>query len=404
MDLQERKEIARYLISNEEFVATSLQREDREVEGLVRAPRCATLFAFEYPDGLKPAPLPIDPKPAPSAPLPRADVVIVTWTVAECEALADVFTCPYHRPSRSAPTRNDWYLYNRNFLAHYRDLIRKGAPSRGDCDDVNILGSYFLSKVGEKRVLCFKSELHLNQDGKKTGNGTATLPVKDLFKQIIEETGAEYIITTGTCGATYTDHDLGDVVVTRSAKFRLRDEFRNEVFNGAVYRSDWNPATTYFELAESFMRVHTARVQEPEVHPPTAKYQNADRPLSTAANRPNIYLEGRDLGAEAPILTTDYFEFGNSTNNNLAGEGCGVEMGDAVLGLVCSEMGERAPKWLVVRNLSDPVINGHLREDPRGVMPRLHLQTMWAVWYYETYGYWTSVNSALTTWAIIAGI
>jgi hypothetical protein len=28
---------------------------------------------------------------------------------------------------------------------------------------------------------------------------------------------------------------------------------------------------------------------------------------------------------------------------------------------------------------------------------------MWAVWFYEQYGYWTSVSSALTCWAVIAG-
>ena len=75
------------------------------------------------------------------------------------------------------------------------------------------------------------------------------------------------------------------------------------------------------------------------------------------------------------------------------------------LGLVCSELGNRAPNWAVIRNLSDPVINGNLREDASVTLgPRIALQTMWAVWYYETYGYWTSINSALTTWALIAGI
>ena len=87
-----------------------------------------------------------------------------------------------------------------------------------------------------------------------------------------------------------------------------------------------------------------------------------------------------NLPSSAPILTTDYFEFGNSTTNNLESEGCGVEMGDAVLGLLCDELGTEAPKWAVIRNLSDPVINGNLREDaPSSNIPRVRLQTMWAV-------------------------
>ena len=42
--------------------------------------------------------------------------------------------------------------------------------------------------------------------GPLTTNNRAkpTLPVKDLFKQIIEETNAEYILTTGTCGRNFS--------------------------------------------------------------------------------------------------------------------------------------------------------------------------------------------------------
>ena len=32
------------------------------------------------------------------------------------------------------------------------------------------------------------------------------------------------------------------------------------------------------------------------------------------------------------------------------------------------------------------------------------MQVHWAVWYYQTYGFWTSAMSALTCWAIIAGL
>jgi hypothetical protein len=92
-------------------------------------------------------------------------------------------------------------------------------------------------------------------------------------------------------------------------------------------------------------------------------------------------------------LTTDYFEYGTSANN-LQQEGCAVEMGDAVLGLVADELAA-PPKWVVVRNLSDPQINGELDHD---------LQVDYAVWYYEKFGFWTSIMSALTTWAIIAGL
>ena len=76
-------------------------------------------------------------------------------------------------------------------------------------------------------------------------------------------------------------------------------------------------------------------------------------------------------------------------------------MGDAVLGMVVKELldaGKPAPNWLVIRNASDPQINGDLPDRSgrhRSRMRRaLNMQAHWAVWYYEVYGYWTSVNSA----------
>ena len=68
-------------------------------------------------------------------------------------------------------------------------------------------------------------------------------------------------------------------------------------------------------------------------------------------------------------------------------------MGDAVLGLVAAEIAN-PPRWAVVRNLSDPQINGAMDND---------VQVDYAVWYYK-YGYRTGVMSALTTWAIIVGL
>ncbi len=94
-----------------------------------------------------------------------------------------------------------------------------------------------------------------------------------------------------------------------------------------------------------------------------------------------------------PILTTDFFEFGTSTNN-LDKLGMAVEMDDACLGLACSEM-KSPPRWACVRNLSDPTINGELDKKTQGNC---------AEYYYTKFGYWTTVMGALTTWGIIAGM
>jgi nucleoside phosphorylase len=388
----QRKEIARYLLSR--GLDAIEQAPDRqrmaELAAPMQAPMARAVAAgFAFPEGLEPAPAPITPAPSTDAPLPHADVVVVTWTVDELVGLAKVFT-PGVSPDR-------WHRYTHNF-ADFAPLIRKNAPAANS----RRLGSYMPTRVGSVDVLCMKSELHLNQDGIGDPNhkGRATLPVKDLFKQIIAETGARLVLTVGTAGSVFTDFGLGDVVVTRAAKFRLRNEFRNEDFNGKAYRSDWALPTTHLDTAEKLMKTLAGELAEPGFGPPHPGFAFAGPLLTPAANDPDIKLElgGRDMPEFHPILTTDYFEYGTTTNH-LDAEGAAVEMGDAALGLACSELDD-PPHFAIVRNMSDPVINGDLPTKPF----HLNEQTTWAVGYYTAYGVWTSAIGALATWGIVAGL
>lgn len=380
-----RKAIARALLAAD----PSAVDEDLLVDSgvaLRAPPEAAPPFPFAYPAGLAPRPRPPATPPASDAPLPRADVLIVTWTAAEHQALADVFT-PGH-------ARGRWYRYDRRFAEHYVPLIRPGAPALA----VRRLASWFPTSVGQVSIVAVKSELHLNQDGIRTGDGTATLPVADLFRQLIAEVQPKVVLTIGTAGAVYEDHELGDVVVTRAARFRLSQEFVNEPFNDVIYRSDWQIPTTHLGRAKTLMRTLEPRLKEPSFGPPTTRYPVPGGLVEPPANRPDIKLDGDNLPAFHPMLTTDYFEFGTSLNH-LDTQGSAVEMGDAVLGLVCAEMAD-PPRWAIVRNISDPQINGEL---PTLAGP-LNMQIHWAVWFYEAFGYWTSVSGALATWGIVAGL
>jgi hypothetical protein len=352
-------------------------------EAADRAPRRDLRLPF--PAASRPKPVALATEPDPSDPLPKADVLVVTWTAAEMLALADVLT-PGVNP------RTKWYRYDRKF-EEYLPSIRKGAPARM----ANRLGSYYPTKIGAQSVLCVKSELHLNQDGVRTGEGTATLPVAELTRQMIGEVQPKLVVTVGTAGATFGDHELGDVVITRSARFRCTQEFRNEPFADTEYHSRLTIPTKHEKKAKALMAVHAAQLDEPTFGPPTKKYDFAGPLLTGPKNTPDLKLDGRDFPKNHPMLTTDFFEFGTSSNG-LEQIGCGVEMGDAVFGMVAEELGSKAPKWLVIRNASDPQINGDLpgRDD------LVDMQAHWAVWYYETYGYWTSVMSAIATWSMIA--
>src|SRR5262249_22612578 len=95
------------------------------------------------------------------------------------------------------------------------------------------------------------------------------------------------------------------------------------------------------------------------------------------------------------VVTTDFFGFDTSDNHyKLKGLGDACEMGDAVLGLVASQMAADAPRWFAIRNVSDPQIKAD------GLT--LKQQAALAAQIYKGFGRWSSVCSAITCWASIA--
>lgn len=383
IDLDLRQQIAR------ELICKGMLDQDFELKPDFSAlPEVALKTAdlpMELPDHLVPQPQPIDPAPESSDPLPSADAVVVTYTVAECDALAGVFTPGY--------TRHTWYSYDLNFKEHYSPLIRKGAPASKS----QKLGSYFVTKIGTKTVLCYKSELHLAQDAIPTGKGTATLPLKDLVAQITKEVAPAVFLTTGTAGGVSKEQPLGGVAVTRGAVFHMLKDFKNEPFNNQKYISDWKIPDKWSSTAVKTMNDFKDHLLQPDFAPPTKRYQYTGAPILPPAPDPIIQLDGKGgIPSFWPVITTDVFLFGTSTNN-LDKMGIAVEMDDAVIGMVLSEMDD-PPYWASVRNFSDPQINGDLPTKPH------NMQEHWSTWYYDTYGHWTSVNSVLANWAIIAGL
>jgi hypothetical protein len=99
-----------------------------------------------------------------------------------------------------------------------------------------------------------------------------------------------------------------------------------------------------------------------------------------------------DGAVNTSVVTTDFFGFDTSDNHyKLQGLGDVSEMGDAVLGLVASEIAS-PPRWIAVRNVSDPQIKaeGTIRD-----------QAALAAQIYKGFGRWSSVCSAIVCWALI---
>ncbi len=271
----QRKEIARYLLGR--GLDPTSMAPSVELLDVAAAEPIPSRIAF--PAGLAPVVVPVDPDRKANAGLPLADVVVITWTVDELAGLAKVF-CPGHSAGKWERCTHRYATFGRN--------IRPGAPAANS----KRLGSLQPVTVGNLKVLLVRSELHLNQDSIKTGEGLATLPVKDLFKQIIAETRCTHISTIGTAGSVFDDFQLGDVVITRAARFRLQQEFRNEPFNGETYRSDWPLTTARLDDAQELMRAFSSTLVEPPFAPPTKSFPfPLDPVVSSPSNTPDIKLE-----------------------------------------------------------------------------------------------------------------
>ena len=324
---------------------------------LSAATAAAARNPIPWPSGKAPVPAPLQHAPNPNTKLPQCDYVIVTWTVEEARCLADTLTPGF--ASSSA-----WYHYTHNYASTFVPLIRPGAPALTS----KRLASWFPTVINGKRVLCMKSELHFSQDGAK-------IPVALLWQQIIAETGCKLIITTGTAGGVGDGIELGDVVVAQSVRFDCMASFKSATFHDSVYDC---PTLTMTSLTAA------------SVTPLLAA--NAGH-LPAAARAPRV-IDRSVPGMPANVITTDFFAFDDSDNTfDLQGLGSAVEMGDAVLGMVIQQLGSDAPRWASVRNASDPQIaSAGLTEKEEATK---------AAQIYERFGYWTTISSAIASWALV---
>jgi hypothetical protein len=308
-----------------------------------------------WPPGLAPK---TGPKPAGdgSGPLPKADVLLVTWTVDEGHALSRVLT-----PGKDS--RNDYLSYTHNFAA-ISAKMRPGCPAL----EAKRLGAYWTTAIGGKSVVVFKSDSHMSQDGPQ-------LPNIDMWRQIIQEVRPQLVITTGTAGGIGAQFEVGDVIVSPVVRFDCTAKFKKKPFALANYAS--SPANrTHFSTARLLFKVNAGQLPKDNKRLPKI--------IRVAPN-----------ALASSIVTTDFFGFDTSDNHyKLQGLGDASEMGDAVLGMVAAEMGEAQPRWLAIRNVSDPQIKAD------GLT--IKQQAAIAAQIYKGFGRWSSVCSAITCWASIA--
>jgi hypothetical protein len=320
----------------------------------IRTPR-RVLSPIPWPAGEQPVPHKLGSHQSDKA-LPHCDVLIVTWTVEEAKALSDVLTPGFN-------SKTGWFAYTKNFDS-YKSMLTSRSPARTS----NRLGSYFVTKIKNKTVLCFKSELHMSTDGIK-------LPVHSLWQQIITESTAGTVITTGTAGGIGGNANLGDVVISRHVRFDCTKTFKAQSF-----------------AREAFVANNTIQAPKNTAVTKTLLAANSGQfPVDSPAP---AFFDDTDPYTKVPgVVTTDFFAFDNVQDTyKLQALGSAVEMGDAVLPLAVSGLKTNTPSWICIRNASDPQIKDNVS---------LEEQKKKAAQIYEQYGYWTTVCSAIGCWATI---
>jgi hypothetical protein len=99
------------------------------------------------------------------------------------------------------------------------------------------------------------------------------------------------------------------------------------------------------------------------------------------------------------VETVDYFGFANTTDSygivHNYPDARTEEMDDATLPLALAQLAG-PPLWCSIRNASDPQVSSDIGD--------LEAQRRWANQIYKKYGYWTTIGSAVATWAVIANL
>jgi len=313
-----------------------------------------------WPAGKAPKGVPLNPAPKESDDLTRFkgyDAIVITWTSAEAATLAALMSPGFPVSS--------WYEYRHNIDQYIPLVTGARAPFNDKEPDMaryfHSLGLYFPCQIGKAKVLLMKSGLHLDYDGPKT-------PLKNLVGDLINAVKPKLFITTGTGGGIGTEVKLGDVIVAGETHFHCAQQFKNEPWAAASYKTSPLPHGTIAAITPDLTKVNAAKV-----------------------------VGGREVpkiwsGANDKIVTTDFFAFDDSTNYyKLEGLGQACDMGDAMIGQALQAFPD--VQWHAIRNASDPQI-----PNPTNDIKAADKQSGEI---YTKYGAFTTAASVIATWAVI---
>jgi hypothetical protein len=311
----------------------------------------------------------------PAGQLPKAWAVVITWAEAEWAAMQHVFCAsalgmPYS--DRSLGTWPGWQEYSSN--------LPTGAP-----EGWTYWGHYRLVDISGRAVLLFKSNTHLDFPGAKYLEG--------LIDLLIQHVAPRVILSIGTAGGAKPQDHIGTV---RAVSAGTLYESGQPKADWPLYENAWQAGSTILTNANFNQLLLAVPTQMSDLETLCAQFnrqyggnytlsQLDPDGLNLGEARPQIYNQ---TGGGASLLTASTFLVG-TTAAAYQTFAC-IEMDDAVIGEAC--VASRTP-YGFVRNLSDPVQNSALPAKAQGNRGSA---------IYDAYGFYTSYNSAVAAWAMLA--
>jgi len=333
-----------------------------------------------------PAQLPVDYS-GPDAPLPEADIAVLTWTSAEWSALDHVFVESGSAGARSSyELEHAWNLYSRG--AAGLDTDHPLAP---------LWGYYQLVEIAGLRTLLFKCDAHLAHPPWLDG-------LEKMVQQVLGDSKVSWIYSIGTAGGADLGESLGDAVLANAGHLEMKaPENAGAPINHQTFTGRDFPATTVVDEVPPLLFKLSSVVTESALQG-LVQALHAQLPDSAPFGLDDLLdppLDPANLGAPkalpkpgVPLLTTDYYFIASGDD---AEQWAVLEMDDAVIAYVAAE--EKA-EFAFVRNISDPIVP--VETPDKRLIPD-SVRDRWSGLVYENYGLFTSCNGALITWAAIAG-
>jgi nucleoside phosphorylase len=289
--------------------------------------------------------------------LPTADFLVITWTEGETGALALVFG-------------NGKYKFETSESNNFTPLLYPGIPLPVDA---KVHAYFFQAKVNGKTVVLLKSEFHPKFDPEST---------QSFFEKALGS-GAnpnfKYLVTSGTAGGIWAIADVGDVVVTNSARYGLTMPAAKQAlqFSGAANILGSNPpagSANWYDYVTNVILMNDACVSSGLL---TAGGRKASSGKSSIYYKPNG-TEPTDVVTNSSISTDEFTKL--ATYRTM---GATLDENDAYVAQACKAIGFQ--NWVSIRNVSD--LPSPTNNDAQ----------------YDAFQFCSSINGAYAVWAFLMG-